>query len=59
MRLLLDRGADVDAQDNYCEAPLHVALRNSNPKATQLLLEYGPNIHVRNMGGNTPLHLAS
>jgi len=62
--LLLEFGADVDAQDNRNLTPL-LLVSQSQPiyggdtKAAQLLLEHGANIHVRNENGQMPLHMAS
>ena len=66
--LLLKFGADVHAQDNDVMTPLLLALQDpyntlgndsSITKITQLLLEHGAIIHVRNKNGRMPLHLAS
>jgi len=60
--LLLKFGADVDAQDNDTMTPLLLVLesrRGDDTETTQLLLEHGASVHVRNKSGQTPLHLAS
>jgi ankyrin repeat protein len=66
--LLLQICADVDAQDNDAMTPLLLALQDPYnisgddsqiTKITQLLLEHGASVHVRNKDGQMPLHLAS
>jgi ankyrin repeat protein len=59
MRLLLDRGADVDAEDNNHSTPLHLASSQWDVEAATLLVERGANVQVQNNNGQTPLHLAS
>ena len=55
-RLLLNHGADVDAQDDSLSTPLHLASCKGLPKATMLLLEHGANVQMQNSDGRTPLH---
>ncbi|KAL2865914.1 ankyrin repeat domain-containing protein [Aspergillus lucknowensis] len=40
-RLLLDRGADINAISFLAETPLHRAIQSSNHRMVKLLLEYG------------------
>jgi len=56
IRFFLERGADVDAVDNYHWTLLHKASYKGNVKVAQLLLERGANINARNKEGHTPLH---
>jgi len=57
--LLLQSGADIDAQDNDDMTPLLYVVTHPNLAATtQLLLEHGASVHLRNKDGLTPLHFA-
>jgi ankyrin repeat protein len=65
VRFLLDRGADVKAQDKHHATPLHLILGNWPPRNTEelkdvaiLLIESGADVHIRNDRGQTPLHVA-
>jgi ankyrin repeat protein len=53
---LLENNADVDVQDNELSTPLHLASSYGCLKATQMLLAYSANVHIRNRNGETPLH---
>lgn len=50
---LIDYGADVNAQNEYGIAPLHLVCFVEN---AELLIEAGANIHITDKKGNTPLH---
>ena len=55
-RLLLDRGADIEARSYMHETPLHLALTLPSKKdMVELLLDYGANINPRSANGRTPL----
>ena len=56
--LLLDRGADVNARNQYDRAPLHVACYRGRVDIVQLLLDHGADVEARDEDGNTPLHWA-
>jgi len=66
--LLLKLDTDVDAQDNDTMTPL-LLVSQSRPdlfgddsritKTTQLLLEHGASVRIRNKNGQIPLHTAS
>ena len=59
-RVLLERGAKVDAQDVYGWTPLHTALfhlSNINHPCVKLLEEYGASIAIKNSDGDTPWDL--
>jgi ankyrin repeat protein len=57
---LLERGANVNAQNKDQEAPLHLAsyLRRSHDMA-RFLLKHGADVNMKNSEGKTPLQLAS
>ena len=56
--LLLQNGADVNAQDDYGVTPLHVAAEKGHLGMVSLLLSHGASPGARNEFGETPLHLA-
>ena len=58
VRVLLDHGADVNAQDSIDWTPLHLASCEGHLKVVQLLLDYGATVNAQS-GDGSPLHLAS
>jgi ankyrin repeat protein len=61
VRMLLDRGADVNAVDDNRETAMHGAAYQSRSKLVQLLADRGANINVwnqKNMAGWTPLMIS-
>ncbi len=58
VRLLLNRGADVDAQDYLGWTPLHFAAMFGNTIVICELLRFGANRNVLTHGGETPLGVA-
>merc|ERR1719326_907246 len=59
MRLLLSRGADVEAPTHDGWRPLHCATRWNQLEAMELLLRAGADVNARTQGGLTPLMLAA
>lgn len=58
MRLLLDRGANIEAEADGKVTPLHVAALCGQLGAIRLLVERGAKLDARNEDGMTPLDLA-
>ena len=59
MRLLLDRGADVNERDGISGTALHMAAANANVDAVKLLIDRGADVNARTTAGTTPLEAAS
>ena len=59
MRLLIEHGADVKAQDETQSTPLHMASYSGIPDLVQLLIEHGADSNGQDRSQRTPLHLAS
>jgi hypothetical protein len=58
IRLLLEAGANIDAQDKNGATPLHRAVRTRCAAAVKCLLGAGGDPTIRNKPGSTPFHLA-
>lgn len=58
MRLLLEAGAVVDAQDKNGGTALHRAVRNHGVAAVEFLLVVNAGVAISNRSGSTPFHLA-
>jgi ankyrin repeat protein len=58
IRLLLEAGARIDAQDQNGATPLHRAVRTRSASAVKWLLGAGADPTIRNKPGSTPFHLA-
>ncbi|XP_055992692.1 B-cell lymphoma 3 protein [Sorex fumeus] len=60
VRLLLERGADIDAVDiKSGRSPLIHAVENNSLNMVQLLLQHGANVNAQMCSGNSALHSAS
>ena len=58
-RLLLERGADANVQDDKGQTPLIVASLNGDDLMLPLLLAHGANINAQDKDGCTALHWAA
>ena len=59
VRMLLEYGADVNARENECITPLHMASKGGNLVVARVLVEYGANVDAEDDKGRTPLQVAS
>ncbi|KAI3319883.1 HET-domain-containing protein [Xylariaceae sp. AK1471] len=57
-RVLLNSGANIDAQDPTETAPIIVAAENGSHEVAKLLLDYSPNLYLTNRDGRTALDAA-
>jgi len=58
-RMLLERGAEIDARVQLGRTALHWAIVAKNLQSVRLLLEHGADVSVRDELGKTPFQLAS
>jgi len=58
-RLLLKRGADLNARGERQWTPLHYAVFHSQPKLVRLLLANGADPNLRDDSNYTPVHIAA
>ena len=61
VKMLLDRGADIDGVDNNGDTAMHGAAYNHYPLVVKLLAEHGANPEIwnkPNKAGRTPLIIA-
>jgi ankyrin repeat protein len=57
-KLLIEKGASVDARDFYSQTPLHYAVQCSSCDVVELLLKKGADVNAKDHGLSTPLHEA-
>ncbi len=57
--LLIEKGADINAKNNYGYAPLHNAAWRNGVEVAALLIEKGADINAKDSSGATPLHDAA
>ena len=57
-RMLIEHGADVNAQDYRKSTPLHLASMRVHVELAQMLLERGADVNAQGDFNSTPLHLA-
>lgn len=58
LRMLLQKEANINAQSNDGNTPLHIAVRENDPDAVRLLLDEGADIDAVNIQDETVLHNA-
>jgi len=54
--LLLAKGGDINACDNYGNTPLSDAVKSGDVKTVEFLLKNGADANVQDRNGKTPLH---
>ena len=59
VEVLLERGADIEARDDFNDTPLHTAIAGDRLNVLVVLLENGADIQARSDYGDTPLHTAA
>ena len=58
-RLLLDKGAQVEARDSIDWTPLHFAVSRGHVEIVRLLCDRGADVEARDNDDRRPLHLAA
>ena len=58
IRILLYKGASIDAMNEDNRTPLHHAVQNSHTSTMELLLTKGASIEATDKNSETPLHFA-
>jgi ankyrin repeat protein len=59
IKILISKGADINAGDKDGYTPLHYAVKHTNLAIITLLLKKNADIHAVDSWGNTPLHYAA
>jgi ankyrin repeat protein len=55
---LINKGVNVDQQDEYGSTALQWAANHGNPKMVELLLSHGADVSIKDVEGKTALYLA-
>ena len=58
VRLLIDRGADIDQQNSAGTSPLGIASIVGSLELCKVLISAGANVNIKDNEGNTPAHRA-
>ncbi|KAJ3114744.1 hypothetical protein HK098_007203 [Nowakowskiella sp. JEL0407] len=58
IKLLLDFGADIDAQDSKGRTPLYITAGEGRFSATEFLISRGANVYINRLDGNTVIGCA-
>ena len=58
-RLLIDKGAQVTAKDDYGRTPLHYAAMRGHVEIARLFCNHGADVEARDRWGYRTLHLAA
>jgi predicted nucleic acid-binding Zn-ribbon protein len=59
LRVMLSRGASINAMGAYGQYPLHYAAAGCSLQCVELLLEHAASVNVQDAKGDTPLHVAA
>jgi predicted nucleic acid-binding Zn-ribbon protein len=59
LRVMLSRGASINAMGAYGQYPLHYAVAGASIQCVALLLEHSASVNVQDAKGDTPLHIAA
>jgi ankyrin repeat protein len=59
VKLLIEKGADINVKNNFGSTPLHYASNEGNTEVVKLLIDNGADINVKDRADTTPLHKAS
>jgi ankyrin repeat protein len=59
MRLLLEKGPDVEAKGDFGRTALHEAALRGHEAVVRLVLEKGADIKAKENDGSTPLNMAA
>ncbi|CAH1253040.1 DAPK1 [Branchiostoma lanceolatum] len=54
-KLLIQRGADVEARDKYGNTALHSAISNGKTEIVEMLIQHGADVQAKDKEGHTPL----
>jgi len=58
VKLLLDKGVDIESEGRSAKTPLSIAVRNGHVDIVKLLLEKGAQLEAKNVFHQTPLSIA-
>ena len=58
-RLLIDKGAQMEAKNSFGRTPLHCASYQGHDDIARLLCDHGADVEARINGGWRPVHLAA
>ena len=58
IRLLLQKGADVNKRDRFGDTPVHYAAMDNSTEAIAMLIEHGASINITNNRGDKPIDTA-
>jgi ankyrin repeat protein len=59
VKLLIEKGAKVNAKDEFGDIPLHYAALSANVEVVELLIAKGTNVNAKGYWRYTPLHNAA
>ena len=59
VKLLFEKGADLDSEDRQGQTPLSLATEKGHEAVVKLLLEKGAELDSKDIGGRTPLTWAA